>query len=85
MNKIDKFAGHFHSLNLKYAEKIKGFNPNSIFVEHLLVFGFNNSFINTILNEDKYNYSGNPSLDTGDMETILNTNESYKKRRKILG
>jgi hypothetical protein len=83
MNKIDKFAGHFHSLNLKYAEKIKGFDPNSIFVEYLLVVGFNNSFINTILNEDGDNALGTPTHDTDNLETILNNNESYKHRGKV--
>jgi len=78
MNKIDEFMGHFHSLNMKYAEKVKGFDPNGIFVEHLLAVGFNNSFIKTILNEDGYNASGTPARDTDDLETILNTNESYK-------
>lgn len=55
MIKIDEFMGHFHILNLKYVEKVKGFNPSGIFVEHLLVVGFNNSFMNTILNEDGNN------------------------------
>jgi hypothetical protein len=36
MNKIDEFADHFHNLNLKYAERVKGFDPREIFVEHLL-------------------------------------------------
>jgi hypothetical protein len=58
MNKIDEFAGHFHNLNLKYVERVKGFDPSGIFVEHLLVVGFNNYFINDILNEDKDNVSG---------------------------
>jgi hypothetical protein len=71
-----------HSLNLKYVEKVKGFDPNGIFVEHLLVVGFNNSFINTILNEDEDNASRIPAHDTDDLETILNTNESYKQRQK---
>jgi hypothetical protein len=85
MNKIDEFAIHFHNLNLKYAEKLKGFDPNGIFVEHLLAVGFNNSFINTILNEDGDNASGTPTHDTDNLETILNTNESYKQREKCLG
>jgi hypothetical protein len=83
MNKIDEFSCYFHSLNLKYYEKVKGFNPSGIFVEHLLVFGFNNYFINTILNEDGDNASGTPTHDTDDLETILNTNESYKQRGKV--
>jgi hypothetical protein len=82
MNKIDEFVGHFHSLNLKYDERVKGFDPSGIFVEHLPAIGFNNSFINTIPNEDRDNYSSTHARDTNDLETILNTNESYKQKGK---
>jgi hypothetical protein len=85
MNTIDEFMVHFHSLNLKYVEKVKGFDPNGIFVEHLLAVGFNNYFINANLNEDGDNASCTPAHDTGDLETILNTNESYKNRGKGSG
>jgi len=84
MNKIDEFTSHFQSLNLKYVERVKGFNPSRIFVEHLLVVGFNNSFINVILNEDGDNVSCTPACETGDLEMIFNTNESYKQRGKGL-
>jgi hypothetical protein len=82
LNNIEEFMGHFHKLNLKYVEKVKGFEPSGIFEEHLLAIGFNNSFIYTILNEDGDNASNTPVCDTGDLETILNTNESYKQRGK---
>jgi hypothetical protein len=82
MNKIDEFAGHFRGLNLRYVERVKGFDPSGIFVEHLLAIGFSNSFINAILNEDRDNDSGTPAHDTGDLETILNTNELYKQKGK---
>jgi hypothetical protein len=49
MNEIDEFENHFHNLNLKYAEMIKGFDLNKIFVEHILAVGFSNSFIHTAL------------------------------------
>jgi hypothetical protein len=78
MNKIDEFMSHFHSLNLKYSEKLKGFDASGIFVEHLLVVGFNNYFINVIFNEEGYNASGTHAHDIDDLETILNTNKSYK-------
>jgi hypothetical protein len=52
MNKIDEFASHFHNLNLRYVEREKWFDHRKSFVEHLLEIGFNNYFINTILNED---------------------------------
>jgi hypothetical protein len=80
--KNDEFAGHLHNLNLKYVEKVKGFDPSGIFVEHILAIGFNNSFINVILNEDIDSASSTPTHDTDDLEMILNTNESYKWRGK---
>jgi hypothetical protein len=82
MNNIDEFVCHFHRLKLKYFEKVKGFDPSGIFVEHLLVVGFNSYFINTILNDDGENSLGTPTDDTNDLETILNTNESYKQRKR---
>jgi hypothetical protein len=49
MNIIDEFSNHFHNFNLKYAENIRGFDPNKIFVEHMLTMSFSNSFIHTVL------------------------------------
>jgi hypothetical protein len=85
MNKIDEFVGLFHSLNLRYVERIKGFYPSKIFVEHLLEIGFINSFINIVMNEDGDNDSGTLARETGDLETILSTNESYKQKGKAPG
>jgi hypothetical protein len=45
INKIDEFANHFNNVNLKYVERLKGFDPNKIFVEHMFFVGFSNSFI----------------------------------------
>jgi hypothetical protein len=67
MNKIDGFTGHLHNFNLKCVEKVKGFEPDGIFVEHLLVVGFKNYFTNTILNEDEDNASTIPSSDTDNL------------------
>jgi hypothetical protein len=53
INKIDEFASHFNNVSLKYVEKIKAFDPNKIFLEHMLSVGFNNSFIQTTLNEEE--------------------------------
>ena len=78
MNKIDDYVGHFHSFNLKCVEKLKGFDHNGIFVEHLFVVDFNSAFIDTILNEYEDNAFGSPALDTSDLETIISINESNK-------
>jgi hypothetical protein len=82
MNKIDEFSNHFHILNLKYAEKIRGFDPNGIFLEHMLILGFSSSFIHTILEEEEDNNLGNPTHTVGDLEMVLSTNELYKQRGK---
>jgi hypothetical protein len=82
INKIDDFANQFNNVNLKYVERIKGFDPNKIFVEHMLSIGFNKSFIHTILNEEEDNNLGTPAHNVGDLETILSTNVFYKKKRK---
>jgi hypothetical protein len=82
MNKIDEFSNHFHNLNLKYTEKIKLFDPNDFFVEHMLTMGFNNSFIHTVLGEEEYNNLGTPTHTAGDLETTLSTNAFYKKKGK---
>jgi hypothetical protein len=52
IKKIDEFVNHFHNVNLKYVEKIKGFDPNRIPVEHMSEIGFSNSFIHTIMSEE---------------------------------
>jgi hypothetical protein len=53
INKIDEFENHFNNVNLKYVEKIKGFDLNKIFVGHMVSVGFSNYFIQTILNEEE--------------------------------
>jgi hypothetical protein len=45
INKIDEFENHFKNVNLKYVEKIKGFDLNKIFVGNMISVEFNNSFI----------------------------------------
>jgi hypothetical protein len=62
-------------VNLKYVEKIMGFDPNRISVEHMLAVEFNNSFIHTIRSEEEDNNLGAPAHNVGDLETILSTNE----------
>ena len=53
MNKIDEFVGHFNNVSLKYAKKIKGFDPRKTFIEHMQSIGFSNSFIQIVLREEE--------------------------------
>jgi hypothetical protein len=82
MNKIDEFANHFHNLNLKYVERIKWFEPNKFFVEHMLAVGFSNSFIHTVLGEEENYKLGAPTHNVGDLETVHSTNKFYKQKGK---
>jgi hypothetical protein len=82
INKIDEFANHFHNVILKYDEKIKGFDPNRIFVEHILAVGFYNSFIHIVLSEEEDDKLCTPTHNDGDLEMVFNTNEFYKQKGK---
>jgi hypothetical protein len=79
VNKIDEFTAHFNNLNLRYAERLRGFDPNGIFLEHLLAVGFNNSFFQRRLRENRDNEDNTPASDTDDLETLQSTTELYKK------
>jgi hypothetical protein len=84
INKIYEFENHFNNVNLKHVEKIKGFDPSKIFVEHMISVGFSNSFIHTILNEEEEgNNQISPVHNAGDLETLLSTNDFYKQKGKV--
>jgi hypothetical protein len=79
VNNINEFAGHFNNLNLRYAGRLRGFNTNGIFLEHLLAVGFSSSFIHTHLNKDRDNDEYTHAPDDGDVETLQRTTEMYKQ------
>jgi hypothetical protein len=84
INKIDEFANHFNNVSLKYVENIKGFDPNKIFVGHILSMGFSNYFIQTILNEEEEgNSQSTPIHNLGNSETLLSSNDFRKQRGKV--
>ena len=83
INKIDEFSNHFNNVNLKYVENIIGFDSRKNFVENMILLGFNNLFIQTILNEEEEgNNQSTPVHDVSDLETILSTNDFYKQKGK---
>jgi hypothetical protein len=74
INKIDEFANHFNIVTLKYVQRINGFNPNKIFVEHMLAVGFSNLFIHSILeyNEEEIdNWLVDYSVKNQDIEEAI--------------
>jgi hypothetical protein len=85
VNKIDEFAGHFKNLNLTYVERLKGFDPNGIFREHLLAVGFSSSFIHRRLTEDRDSDDNNPASGDCDVETLQSVTELYRQQGKVSG
>ena len=83
INKIDEFMGHFKKLNLTYVERLKGFNPNGIFQEHLLAFGFSSSFIHRRLTKDRDSDDNDPASDDCNVETLQSTTELYRQNEKV--
>ena len=83
VNNIDEFVGHFKNLNLEYAERLKGFDPNGIFRENLVVVGFNNSFIHRHLTQDMDSVDNNPASANCDAETLQSATELYRQQGKV--
>jgi hypothetical protein len=70
-------------LNLTYVERVKGFDPNGIFREHLLAFGLSSSFIHRHLTEYKDNDDNNPASGDCDVETLQSATELYRQHGKV--
>jgi hypothetical protein len=85
INKIDEFAAHFKKLNLTYIERIKVFDPNDIFGEHLLGVGFNTSFIHRHFTQDRDNVNNNLSSAHCNVETLQSAIELYRQHGKVSG
>jgi hypothetical protein len=83
VNKIDEFADHFKKLNLMYDQRIKGFEPNGIFREHLLAVGFSSTFIHRHQIEDRDSDDNNPASGNCDAETLQSVIELYKQQGKV--
>jgi hypothetical protein len=77
INKINEFAVHSSIFNLRYAESIRGFNPDNIFRQHLQTLGLGDCFFKKHLPEnidtdDKY-----PSSDASDLDIVQSYTTLY--------
>jgi hypothetical protein len=67
-------------------KNIKGFDPNKIFVKHMQSMGFSNYFIQNVLSEEEeVNFQNTHVHETGDLETLLSSNDLYKQKGKSTG
>jgi hypothetical protein len=69
-------------LNLRYAESLRGFDPNKKNLEHLQTLGFDNSFFKKHLTENRDTKDNTPISDSDDLDTLQSTTELYKQRGK---
>jgi len=82
VNKIDEFAAHSSNLNLRYAESLRGFDPNKIFLQHLQTLGFGNCFFKKHLTENRDTGDNAPASDVSDLDTLQSTTKLYRKQGK---
>ena len=78
--KIDEFSIQFDPYKLKVVDYVKWFDPQQIFMNHIISTGFSVLYINTYIYEEEENEENNSQekLIHG-LETIISTNEAYKQ------
>jgi hypothetical protein len=78
VKKIDEFTTHSSNLNLRYAENLRGFDPNIFFLQHLQTLGFGNLFFKKHLTENKDTGDNAPASDAREQSTTELYNEQGK-------
>jgi hypothetical protein len=82
VNKIDEFAGHSSISNLRYAESIRGFDPDNIFRKHLQTLGLRDCFFKKHLLENRDSGGNAPSSDVNDLDTVQRCTKLYTQHGK---
>jgi len=82
ITKIDEFAIQLGQYNLKFAEEIKGFDPQHLFIDHMTSVGYSNALTNTFIFLEEEGDSHDPLTQfvekkIDDIETIVSTNDQY--------
>jgi hypothetical protein len=57
---IDEYATQFDQFDLKVEEEIKGFDPNQLFMKHMIYVGYSVSYENTFLFGEEEDEDKNP-------------------------
>jgi hypothetical protein len=86
---LDEVSTQFDLFNLKKDNEIKGFNPNKLFMTHMMLVGYIVSFSKTFLFREEEGDSQNSqgllveNLQE-DIETIINTNDQNRQRGRVV-
>lgn len=67
---------------MKFSKEIKGFNPNHLFLDHMVSVGFNNTLINTFIFGEEEGDDHDPLVEcierkASNIETIISTTDQY--------
>jgi hypothetical protein len=62
ISKIYEFAVQLDQYNFKFANEIRGFDPNHLFMEHMTSIRYNTSLANTFLFEEEERDSQDPPI-----------------------
>jgi hypothetical protein len=60
--KIDEYASYFDQFNLNFVEEIKGFDPNNLFYNHMVVVRLIPTIINTLIFLEEEGDSHDPPI-----------------------
>jgi hypothetical protein len=82
VNKIDEFAAHSSNFNLRYAESIRGFDPDNIFRQHLQTLGLDDCFFKKHLSENRDTGGNAPASDADDLDTLQRNTKLYRQQGK---
>jgi hypothetical protein len=86
---INEFSVQFDQFNLKVADEVKGFDPNQLFMKHMIYVGYNVTFANTFLFGEEEGDSQNPQAlpiekKQEDIEIVLSTTEQHRQHGKVV-
>jgi hypothetical protein len=77
INKIDDFAAHSSNFNLRYAESIRGFDPDNIFRQRLQTLGLDDCFFKKHMSENRDIGDNAPASDVDDLDTLQSSTKLY--------
>ena len=69
-------------MNLRYAENLRGFDPNKFFLQHLQTLGFDNYFFKKHLTENRDTGGNAPSFDVDDLDTLQSNTKLFRQQGK---
>jgi hypothetical protein len=86
---IDEFSVQFDQFNLKLADKFKGFDPNHMFINHMIYVGYNVAFANTFLFGEEEGDSQSPQaipieINQEYIEIVFRTTEQHRQHGKFV-